>query len=219
MPTIEGSDRTGGHEKVSPPAARPKFSPLAKEIARKALHVLKPSRWVRDVLHVEPDPWQVKALDAGPGEDMIVAGRQSGKSAAASWVAAHALTHLDEATAIAVSPSLRQSGEIVRKVAAALDTAGTKLITRNAFSLETQARSRLIAVPGDESGVSARGFTAGLIIFDEGAFINDRTTASIRPMTATIRDARIISISSAGSASAGSGGRFRRKTRTFVTPA
>ena len=60
---------------------------LPGELARVLAHRLTPSTWVRGRLGVEPDAWQADLLDAGPGEDAVLAGRQSGKSTTAGWLA------------------------------------------------------------------------------------------------------------------------------------
>jgi hypothetical protein len=165
------------------------------------VHALLPSRWVRDRLQLDPDPWQDALLDAGPGEDLVLAGRQSGKSTAAAWLASHTMLHQPGEVVIVGAPSLRQSSELARKVREALETAGEKLLVANAFSLELRNRARLVAVPGGEEGVAARGFAAVMVVLDEAGFISHAMLQALRPMTATKLRARIVSIGSAGPAS------------------
>jgi hypothetical protein len=165
------------------------------------VHALKPSRWVRDRLGIVPDDWQAALLDAGPGEDLMVAGRQSGKSTACAWLCAHTLVHNPGEVVVVGAPSLRQSSEMTRKVREVLETAGEKLLVSNAFSLETRNRARLVAVPGGEEGTAARGFTATMLVFDEAAYISDAVLQALRPMVATRPKARIVAIGSAGAAS------------------
>jgi hypothetical protein len=171
---------------------------LSPEVAEALAHRLSPSAWVKDRVGLDPDPWQADLLDAGGGEDIVIAARQVGKSAAASWLAAHTLVHNPNEVVIVGAPSLRQSSEMVRRVREVLETAGEKLLVSNAYSLELRNRARLVAVPGGEEGVAARGFTATMLVFDEAAYISDAVLQSLRPMVATRPQARIVSISSAG---------------------
>jgi hypothetical protein len=177
------------------------LSPAARWHLGAIVQALKPSRWIKDRLQLAPDPWQAALLDAGPGEDLVLAGRQSGKSTAAAWLAAHALVHHPGEVAIVGAPSLRQSSELARKVRETLEQAGEKLLVANAFSLELKNRARLVAVPGGEEGVAARGFAALVVVLDEAGFISAAMLQALRPMTATKPRARIVSIGSAGPAS------------------
>lgn len=177
-------------------------SSAALEVARRLLHTIKPSRWVADVLGVRPDPYQTLILDAhltsSLREVALLAGRQSGKSTLASWIVAHTLVHKPNAVAIAAAPAMRQASELVRRVRQVLQLAGAELSVSNTFGLELKNGARMLAVPGGEGSVGARGFSAHLVVVDEAAFVADATMSALRPMTATIPDARIIAIGSAG---------------------
>ncbi len=176
------------------------LSETARSIARQALLQLDAAVWARKALGVQLDSWQVDLLQA-PGEVVAVAARQTGKSFTASLAIAHLLAFRESGVAVSVSPSLRQSSEVVRKVREALNMAGVELKTDNSFTLETGIGSRLIAVPGGEGSVSARGYSADLILFDEASYLADDAVVAVRPMTATRAGARIINISSSGVAS------------------
>jgi hypothetical protein len=176
------------------------LSETARSIARQALLQIDAAYWAREVLGVQLDPWQVDLLRA-TGEVVAVAARQTGKSFTASLAIAHLLTFRENGVAVSVSPSLRQSSEVVRKVRQALNMASVDLKTDNSFTLETGIGSRLIAVPGSEGSVSARGYSADLVLFDEASYLADDAVVAVRPMTATRAGAKIINISSSGVAS------------------
>jgi hypothetical protein len=49
-------------------------------------------------------------------------------------------------------------------------------------TLETEAGSRIIAVPGGTGGATVRAYSADLILVDEAAQVDDATFTAIRPM-------------------------------------
>src|ERR671933_731852 len=73
-----------------------------------------------------PDAWQAPVLRSTAPRQLLNASRQSGKSTVTSLVALHTALYQPEALVLLVSPTLRQSQELFRKVAEAygrLDTA------------------------------------------------------------------------------------------------
>jgi hypothetical protein len=95
-----------------------------------------------------------------------------------------------------VSPSLRQSGELFRKVKGfrqRLEPAPA-LTEDNALSCAFKNGSRVVSLPGDESTV--RGFSAPrLVIEDEASRVDDALYRAIRPMLATSQDGRLVLLS------------------------
>jgi hypothetical protein len=61
-------------------------------------------------------------------------------------------------TSLAVAPTLKQSGEFVRRLRGFLLKAGYKLRVDNTFGLELENGSRCLAMPGQDDA-SLRGFT------------------------------------------------------------
>lgn len=177
-----------------------KLTPALRAAAREALLIVDPVYWARTKLNISVDDWQRDLMRTSKREVCCAASRQVGKSFTAGLIVGHLLDTQDDAVAVSVSPSMRQSSEMVRRVRTALTKAGRALPTSNSFGLETDRGSRLIAVPGGEDGSGARGFTASLLVLDEGAFLADDVVAAVRPMVATKPDARVISISSTGAA-------------------
>jgi hypothetical protein len=94
----------------SGPAAKPKLSPLAKEIAKRALYTLSPSAWCRRELKLTLDPWQIRMVDA-PAASRVIAltHRQAGKTTGASIGVAHTmLWRRPGSTSLILAPTLRQ---------------------------------------------------------------------------------------------------------------
>jgi hypothetical protein len=79
---------------------------------------IDPALWVRNVLGVEPAPWQEQFLRAPKGASIIaLTARQVGKTTAAAWAVAHHMLFTPGGLNVIACPSQRQSGEAVRRVA------------------------------------------------------------------------------------------------------
>src|SRR5690348_5047492 len=76
---------------------------------------LDPARLLR-AQSMMPDPWQRDLLLSGDRQLLLNCSRQSGKSTVVAALALHTALFTPEALVLLVSPSLRQSGEIYRKV-------------------------------------------------------------------------------------------------------
>ena len=62
------------------------------------------------------DPWQKRVLEADEAKMLLNCSRQSGKSTVAALLACRAAVYEPRSLILCVSPSLRQSGELFRKV-------------------------------------------------------------------------------------------------------
>src|SRR5271155_264119 len=71
--------------------------------------------WVKRELGFSPDAQQAGVLDAGIRRGMLNCTRQWGKSTIAAAKAIHQAYHVAGSLTVVVSPSSRQSGELVRK--------------------------------------------------------------------------------------------------------
>ena len=169
---------------------------------RDAAYRLSPGFWADEVLKpaldIDLDRWQ-RALVAAPRGARVVTlvFRQAGKSTACAVAIAHSILFRPGCTSLSLSPTQRQSQEIVRKARAFLLAAGSKLSTDNQFSLEANG-SRLIALPGSDDA-SIRGLSVdGEMVLDEAARVDDTLYAAARPMLARHADkARLILASTA----------------------
>src|SRR5262245_4749665 len=63
-----------------------------------------------------PDPWQEKLLGSEMGQILLLCSRQSGKSTVAAALALHTALSRPRSPVLLLSPSLRQSSELFRKV-------------------------------------------------------------------------------------------------------
>ncbi len=152
--------------------------------------------FAEDVLKFKPDPFQREMLSAGPGaRTAVLCHRQAGKSQGLASVASHILTFgplgrqdLRNTTTILVSPSQRQSQEVLRRTRGMLMLAfeagfdGAKPVTDNAGSITCASGHRAIAIPATEQSV--RGLTAdAAVLFDESQHCEERLIQAILPMS------------------------------------
>lgn len=132
------------------------------------------------------DPWQAELLRTRPQRTLALCSRQSGKSTtAAADVLATVLTE-PGALCLILSPTLRQSQELFRKVVAQYRACGRPVpaVGLNKLGLELANGSRVVALPGDPNSIV--GFSAPkLIVLDEAARCLDELYLSVRPMLAT----------------------------------
>jgi hypothetical protein len=183
-----------------PPAARPKVSSFAREIARQALYTLSPSAWCRRELKLLLDPWQVRMVDAPAASRVIcLTHRQAGKTTGAAIGVAHTmLWRLPGSTSLVLAPTQRQSSELVRNLRSRLLTAGERLTVDNTFSIELSNGSRVLAMPGNDDA-SIRGLSiGGDCLVDEAARVPDELYEAARPMLIRhVRTARLLLLSTA----------------------
>ncbi len=144
---------------------------------------LDPAFWAESI-KFNPDDWQAEVLRSRSDRVLLNCSRQSGKSATAALLGLHAATYTPDSLILLLSPSLRQSGELFRKV---LDrygaTGGGKPKAESALRLELDNGSRLVSLPGKEATI--RGYSGvKLLIIDEAARVPDELYFAVRPMLA-----------------------------------
>jgi hypothetical protein len=164
-------------------------------IAQNLAHALDPARWASDALDFQPDLWQQQVLRSSGKRQLLNCSRQSGKSTTAGILALHRAVFFPRSLVLLVSPSLRQSGELFRKVGdhlKQLDEQPRKT-EDNRLSMTLANNSRIVSLPGTEATI--RGFSgASLIIEDESARVDDGLYYAVRPMLA-ISGGRLILMS------------------------
>ena len=132
----------------------------------------------------EPDDWQQRVLRSDARRTLLLCCRQSGKSTVAATLAVHTATTKHGALVLMLSPSLRQSGELFRKVGAVYRRAAAQDVPskqESTLKLELANGSRLVALPAGEETI--RGFSGvDLLIIDEAARVDDELYYSVRPM-------------------------------------
>jgi len=164
-------------------------------IALRLAHAIDPVTWAQDLLGFTPDPWQAGVLRSTSRHLLLLNSRQSGKSTTAALLALHRAFFYPGSLVLLVSPSLRQSGELFRKVVAMLE--GLEPIPHrredNRLSFTLANKSRVVSLPGTEGTI--RGFSgAALIVEDEAARVDDDLYFAVRPMLA-VSGGRIILMS------------------------
>jgi hypothetical protein len=132
-----------------------------------------------------PDPWQIRLLRSKAERTLLLCSRQSGKSTVTAAMALHEVVFHPKSLVLLLSPSLRQSQELFRKVTDFRNRLGEPIpvAEESALRVELKNGSRIVALPGTEETV--RGFSGvRLIIVDEAARVDDPLYFSIRPMLA-----------------------------------
>lgn len=146
---------------------------------------LDPAKFAKQALSFEPDEWQTTVLRWCGLRLLMNCSRQSGKSTTAAILALHTALYCPGTLVLLVSPSLRQSSELFRKVTDFRQWLEQEpiLIEDNRLSLTYETGSRIVSLPGDERTI--RGYSgADLIIEDEAARVTDDLYYSVRPMLA-----------------------------------
>jgi hypothetical protein len=136
-------------------------------------------------LGFRPDRSQAQVLRWTKQRLLLNCTRQWGKSTTAAILALHRALFYPNSLILLVSPSLRQSMELFRKVAEFLNKLAIKpaKLEDNQFSLHLGNGSRIVALPGKEATV--RGFSGvTLIIEDEASRVDDLLYRTMRPMLA-----------------------------------
>lgn len=154
-------------------------------LSRDLRWALDPVLLASDTLGITPDVWQEKVLRWEEKRLLMNCARQTGKSTTASILALHAALYRAGSLILLVSPSLRQSSELFRKVADLMGRLDLPppLLEDNRLSCELSNRSRIVSLPSSEGKI--RGYSGvSLIVEDEAARVPDDLYAAVRPMLA-----------------------------------
>jgi len=146
---------------------------------------------------ITPDAWQADLLQSDAKQMILLCSRQSGKSTVSSILALHQAIYTANSLILLLSPSLRQSQELFRKLQNfynEIESESTPRATEeSAQRLEFSNGSRIVALPGTEQTI--RGFSGvSLLIIDEASRVEDALYQSVRPMLA-VSGGRIILLS------------------------
>jgi hypothetical protein len=142
-----------------------------------------------------PDPWQAAVLTSQVPRLLLNCSRQSGKSTTTATLALWTAFYQAPALVLLLSPGLRQSGELMRKVLDTYRALGRPLHAdaESALRLELPNGSRLVALPGTEATV--RGYSGvKLLVIDEASQVPDGLYYALRPMLA-VSGGRLIALS------------------------
>lgn len=132
-----------------------------------------------------PDKWQQRVLRSQAKHQLLLCSRQSGKSTSTAALALHTALYESAALVLLLSPSLRQSTELMRTLLRLYEQirgAGSPEV-ESSLKLELENESRIVALPGKEETV--RGFAGvKLLVIDEASRVSDDLYRSVRPMLA-----------------------------------
>jgi hypothetical protein len=160
---------------------------------------IDPVLWVREVLGVEPAPWQMQFLRAPQGASIIaLTARQADKTTTATWAIAFTMLFTPGSLSVIACPAQRQSGEAVRRVREILLKVGVELKSDHVYGLELKNGARVMALPGSDDSI--RGLTVdGWIVADEAARLTPDLISALRPMRARCAQTRFAMLSTAWS--------------------
>jgi hypothetical protein len=153
---------------------------MARDLAR----AFDPNLWFTDA-DIVPDDWQTAAIRSPSKRQLWLVHRQGGKSTTAALKALAKATQEPDSLSLLISPSQRQSAELLRKVAelAAAVPDLPKPSAEAAHRLEFAHGGRILSLPSSEQTI--RGYSnVALLILDEAARIPDEIVAACRPMLA-----------------------------------
>jgi hypothetical protein len=148
----------------------------------------------RQAMGTDPDPWQEAVLKSDDPRICLNCCRQSGKSTVVAIKALHVGLYEPKSLILLLSRSLRQSGELARKVFDAYETSGRTVPpeAETKQTLELANGSRILALPGGEEA-AIRGFSGvRCLVLDEAARIPDALWVAVRPMIAVSGGAMIL---------------------------
>jgi hypothetical protein len=131
-----------------------------------------------------PDPWQAQFLRSTARHHLLLCTRQAGKSTTTAAVAVWEALYNAPALILLLSPALRQSQELFKKVRQFYTASPSVAIkSESALQLELENGSRIVALPGKEETI--RGYSGvRLLIIDEASRVDDGLYYSVRPMLA-----------------------------------
>ena len=148
-------------------------------------YALDPIIFAKECLKFIPDHWQADVLRANDKQMILNCSRQVGKSSTAAIKASHCGLFYPSSLILLVSPSLRQSSELFRKVSDFIKMVPVKpkMVEDNKLSMQLENGSRIVSLPGNEENI--RGYSkASIIIEDEASRVSDDLYRAIRPMLA-----------------------------------
>ena len=151
---------------------------VRRERASEFAETLRISPWGNSL-----DPWQKQVLDSPKKNKILNCSRQVGKSTVTAIEALHRAVYKKDQLILIVSPSLRQSQEIFKKVTYYANQVASlpDKVEDNQLSLALSNGSRIVALPGNPKTI--RGYSAAsLVIIDEAAFTEHSVFAAVSPM-------------------------------------
>lgn len=157
---------------------------MTATLAQQLRRALDPVEFAR-ACGFEPDPWQADVLRSSRPRLALNCSRQSGKSQVAATRTVHRAIHHPGSTVVLVSPSMRQSVEMFRRVLTMYEALGRPVVAEqeNLSSMTLENGARVLSLPGD--GSTVRGIAnVSLLVIDEAARVEDALWTAVAPMVA-----------------------------------
>lgn len=132
------------------------------------------------------EPWQQQLLRSSSRRQLVACARQVGKTTVTAIRAVHTTLYQPDSLVLLISPSQRQSDELLRRCRTIYRACGRplKVTAESVTELALENGSRIVSLPGTEG--TSRGFAAArLLVLDEAARVEDDIFASVLPMVAT----------------------------------
>jgi hypothetical protein len=159
------------------------------------LSILLDPAILMETIGLEPDEWQRSVLHSTCDRLLLLCCRQAGKSTTTAVLALHTALFQAGSLVLLLSPSLRQSSELFRKLAGFYADLGKPVPPERetALSLSLANGSRVISLPASPDTI--RGYSAvDLLVIDEAAMVPDELWIAVNPMLA-ISQGRMICLS------------------------
>lgn len=144
-------------------------------------------------LEIDPDDWQRQLLLSTEKRIILNCSRQSGKSTIVALFSLYHALNNPGILVLVLSPSLRQSGELFKKIAGFYKDLGKPIPseTETALTLQLVNDSRIVSLPGKADTI--RGFSGvSLLIIDEASRVDDELYYAVRPMLAVSQGRMIL---------------------------
>jgi Terminase large subunit, T4likevirus-type, N-terminal len=143
-----------------------------------------PTLEIMRALGFEPDPWQLDVLQGNHKRLLLNCARQCGKSTAIAVVSLVEALVYPNAVILLLSPSQRQSSELLRLVVKFYERLrGPDPNRQTVHELELNTGSRVISLPCNPDTI--RGYSGvRLLVIDEAARVPDDLYDTVRPMLA-----------------------------------
>jgi Terminase large subunit, T4likevirus-type, N-terminal len=143
-----------------------------------------------------PDMWQASALRSTAPRLLLNCCRQSGKSTIVAFMAMHRAIYRPDSLILLVSPTQRQSAELLRKCIDIYQALGRPVSAQAETLLRVDLLngSRVLSLPGRDDA-AIRGYSSvALLIIDEAARVSDGVHRAMRPVLA-VSGGRVVALS------------------------